>query len=95
MAYVAVAHASTTDRIAVEQTLLDRVREARRSLDENGSTTERRGGDFDEVSVPYADADPLRDWLLAERARIVIEIGLAYGASALAIEPDSRSMTGW
>lgn len=46
---------------------------------------ERRVGDFDRVSVPYPDADVLRDWLLAERARVVIEIGLAYGASALAI----------
>lgn len=61
------------------------MRSARRSLAENGPTNERRVGDFDRVSLPYRDADVLRDWLLAERARVVIEIGLAYGTSALAI----------
>jgi predicted O-methyltransferase YrrM len=45
----------------------------------------RHTGDFDRVSVPSSDADALRDWLLVHRAQVVIEIGLAYGASALAI----------
>lgn len=71
--------------MAADQTLLDRIRKARHSLDENGPTTVRSVGDFNRVSVPYADANVLRDLLLAERARAVIEIGLAYGASALAI----------
>ena len=35
--------------------------------------------------MPVADGDVLRDLLLAERPSTVIEIGLAYGSSALAI----------
>ena len=42
-------------------------------------------GDFERVALPAADCDILRDTLIAERARVVIEIGLAYGSSALAI----------
>ncbi len=37
------------------------------------------------VALPFADGDVLRDVLVAERATTVIEIGLAYGSSALAI----------
>jgi hypothetical protein len=43
------------------------------------------GGDFERVSVPVADSDVLRDLVLAENPGTVIEIGLAYGSSALAI----------
>jgi predicted O-methyltransferase YrrM len=42
-------------------------------------------GDFERVALPAADCDLLRDLLVAERAGVVIEIGLAYGSSALAI----------
>ena len=42
-------------------------------------------GDFECVALPAADCDLLRDLLVAERAGVVIEIGLAYGSSALAI----------
>src|SRR5262249_45302245 len=45
----------------------------------------RSAGDFERVSVPVADSDVLRDLLLAENPGTVIEIGLAYGSSALAI----------
>jgi predicted O-methyltransferase YrrM len=45
----------------------------------------RAEGDFERVSIPDGDADVLRDLLLAENARTVVEIGLAYGSSALAI----------
>lgn len=69
----------------LDRTLLDRVQRARRSLTEDGPSMVRRPGDFDQVSIPASDADVLRDWLVAERAEVVIEIGLAYGASALAI----------
>jgi predicted O-methyltransferase YrrM len=68
-----------------DRTLLDHVRRARRSLSETGPTSVRDPGDFDRISVPSDDADVLRDWLVAEGAQVVIEIGLAYGASALAI----------
>jgi predicted O-methyltransferase YrrM len=42
-------------------------------------------GDFERVALPPADCDVLRDALIAEGARVVIEVGLAYGSSALAI----------
>jgi hypothetical protein len=41
--------------------------------------------DFERISLPADDADILRGLLVAERPRTVIEIGLAYGSSALAI----------
>jgi predicted O-methyltransferase YrrM len=65
--------------------LLMRVRGARRTLLESGPATVRARGDFDRVALPSSDGDALRDLLIAEDARTVIEIGLAYGASALAI----------
>src|SRR5262249_30799793 len=62
-----------------------RIRAARRTLAADGPPRVRSGGDFDRVSVPVADTDVLRDVLLAEKPSTVIEIGLAYGSSALAI----------
>jgi len=41
--------------------------------------------DFERVTLPAADCDILRDTLVSAGARVVIEIGLAYGSSALAI----------
>jgi predicted O-methyltransferase YrrM len=37
------------------------------------------------VALPASDCNVLRDTLIAERAHVVIEVGLAYGSSALAI----------
>ena len=68
-----------------QQDLLGRIREARRRLAADGPSRVRSGGDFERVSVPVSDADVLRDLLLAEKPGTVIEIGLAYGSSALAI----------
>lgn len=65
--------------------LLRRVRLTRRRLAEVGPDAVRGAGDFDRVALPDGDADALRDVLVAENARVVIEIGLAYGRSALAI----------
>lgn len=45
----------------------------------------RSAEDFSTVALPAADADVLRDLLLEEEARTVVEVGLAYGVSALAI----------
>jgi len=42
-------------------------------------------GDFERVALPREDCDNLRDMLVAHDAHAVIEIGLAYGSSALAI----------
>jgi predicted O-methyltransferase YrrM len=64
---------------------LQRVQQVRRALAENGPRVSRAAGDFDQVSLPYTDGDALRDLLVANDARLVIEIGLAYGSSALAI----------
>jgi predicted O-methyltransferase YrrM len=68
-----------------EQDLMRRIQEARRRLATDGPPRLRSGGDFERVSVPAADGDVLRDLLLAEDPGTVIEIGLAYGSSALAI----------
>jgi predicted O-methyltransferase YrrM len=65
--------------------LVGRIREARRRLAADGPPRVRSGGDFERVSLPAADCDVLRDLLLAEQPGTVIEIGLAYGSSALAI----------
>jgi predicted O-methyltransferase YrrM len=45
----------------------------------------REPPDFETVSLPPGDCDVLRDLIVAEGPRIVVEIGLAYGSSALAI----------
>ena len=41
--------------------------------------------EFERVSLPEHECDVLRDVLVAEGACVVIEVGLAYGSSALAI----------
>jgi predicted O-methyltransferase YrrM len=69
----------------VDLELLGRVQHMRRKLAEAGPNDLRSDGDFDCVSVPDGDCDVLRDLLVADEARVVIEIGLAYGSSALAI----------
>jgi predicted O-methyltransferase YrrM len=69
----------------VDLALLSRVQNMRRKLAQVGPDEVRSDGDFERVSVPDGDGDVLRDLLLADNARVVIEIGLAYGSSALAI----------
>jgi predicted O-methyltransferase YrrM len=64
---------------------LTTVRHVRRRLAERGPKHVRADGDFERVSLPHADGDALRDLFIAEGARVVIEVGLAYGSSALAI----------
>lgn len=71
--------------MAAEPTLLETIRRLRRELASQGPGDLRAEGDFARVSIPDRDADVLRDLLLAENARVVVEIGLAYGSSALAI----------
>lgn len=63
-----------------------RVREVRRRLAREGpSRTRDRERDFESVALPGRDCDLLRDLLIAEGAETVVEIGLAYASSALAI----------
>ena len=69
----------------VDKGLVEKIRAARRKLATDGPTRVRSAGDFERVSIGKSDGDVLRDLVLAERARTVIEIGLAYGGSALAI----------
>jgi predicted O-methyltransferase YrrM len=79
------ARRSNTRPMDYEHDLVGRVREARRRLAADGPPRVRSGGDFERVSVPVSDGDVLRDLLLVEQPGTVIEIGLAYGSSALAI----------
>lgn len=62
------------------------MRDVRRRLAEDGPPwTRGHAGDFETVTVPERDCDALRDLLIAEGVETVVEIGLAYGSSALAI----------
>lgn len=65
---------------------LARVRAVRQRLHEHGPARTRPfAGDFASVGLPRPDCDALRDLLISEQAKVVIEVGLAYGGSALAI----------
>ena len=65
---------------------LHQVRAVRAKLHATGPKRARPfEGDFQRVALPAADCDILRDALLAHNANVVIEVGLAYGSSALAI----------
>ena len=65
---------------------LDKVRAVRTHLHDKGPTHLRPfTGDFERVALPRHECDTLRDALIAEHANVVIEVGLAYGSSALAI----------
>lgn len=62
------------------------IREIRRKLVVDGPPWMRPiDDDFTTVTLPEVDCDAVRDLLIAERPSTVIEIGLAYGSSALAI----------
>jgi len=66
--------------------LRTRTREVRRQLVREGpSWTRRRERDFETVTMPERDCDLLRDLLISEGAETVVEVGLAYASSALAI----------
>lgn len=74
---------------------LYRVRAVRAELHAAGPKRRRPfEGDFERVALPAAEGDILRDILVAHRARVVIEVGLAYGSSALAIG-EALCLTGW
>lgn len=58
----------------------------RRELAENGPPRRPADApDFATVTLPAHDCDLVRDVLTGERAGTVVEVGLAYGSSALAI----------
>ncbi|HEY7262878.1 MAG TPA: class I SAM-dependent methyltransferase [Trebonia sp.] len=63
-----------------------RIREARHRLVREGpARTRNRERDFETVTMPERDCDLLRDLLISEGAETVVEVGLAYASSALAI----------
>jgi predicted O-methyltransferase YrrM len=63
-----------------------RIREVRRRLAQEGPPRTRDGeADFETITVPERECDQLRDLLISEGAQTVVEIGLAYASSALAI----------
>jgi predicted O-methyltransferase YrrM len=65
---------------------VSRVRAIRRRLVRDGPARTRGAErDFETVTLPERDCDLLRDLLISEKVRTVVEIGLAYGSSALAI----------
>jgi len=71
---------------AAADTRLERVRAVRAELHAAGPKRTRPfDGDFERVALPATDADTLRDILVAHDVHVVIEVGLAYGSSALAI----------
>jgi predicted O-methyltransferase YrrM len=58
----------------------------RRQLVQDGPPwTRDRERDFETVTMPERDCDLLRDLLISEGVETVVEIGLAYASSALAI----------
>jgi hypothetical protein len=63
-----------------------RIREVRTRLAREGPPwTRGNEGDFQAVTLPERDCDLLRDLLIAERVQTVVEVGLAYASSALAV----------
>ncbi|MCW6010180.1 class I SAM-dependent methyltransferase [Micromonospora sp. CPCC 205371] len=63
-----------------------RVQDVRRRLAADGPPwTRPHERDFETVSMPERDCDLVRDLLIAEGVETVVEVGLAYGSSALAI----------
>jgi predicted O-methyltransferase YrrM len=71
--------------LKVDNDRVEKIRAVRRRLAADGPPRLRSAGDFERVSIPSSDGDALRDLLLAERPSTIIEIGLAYGSSALAV----------
>jgi predicted O-methyltransferase YrrM len=69
----------------LDRGLLASVQDARQRLAKKGPARSRAEGDFERVALPNEDCDVLRDLLVEARAHVVIEIGLAYGSSALAV----------
>jgi predicted O-methyltransferase YrrM len=64
----------------------EHIRDVRQRLARDGPRwTRDHADDFNTVTVPERDCDALRDLLIVESVETVVEVGLAYGSSALAI----------
>jgi predicted O-methyltransferase YrrM len=65
---------------------LARIRQVRQRLARDGpGRTRDQARDFERVTLPARDCDLVRDLLISKGVSTVLEIGLAYGSSALAI----------
>jgi predicted O-methyltransferase YrrM len=64
---------------------LARVQQVRDRLSREGPPRSRGDGDFETVTLPRRECDLVRDLFVDEGVRSVVEVGLAYGSSALAI----------
>ena len=64
-----------------------KISDVRRRLADEGPSRTRGGDDldFERVTLPERDCDLVRDLLIAEQVSTVVEVGLAYGSSALAV----------
>ncbi|MFI5838435.1 class I SAM-dependent methyltransferase [Catenuloplanes sp. NPDC051500] len=81
---------------------VERVRAARRRMASEGPARTRAGkvDDFAVVALDGQDCDVVRDLLIEEQVSTIVEVGLAYGGSALAIgealltvgDPDARHL---
>jgi predicted O-methyltransferase YrrM len=77
---------SHTVTVSRNEDLLEKVRGVRSKLPELASRQILPANlDFETISLPEHDSDVLRDLILAESVQSVVEIGLAFGSSALAI----------
>lgn len=88
----------------VEREAIQRVRAVIASLDREGATPINAGGakaNFRTVTITTREGEALRKWVLTEKATHTIEVGLAFGFSALYIceglllngNPDPRHVT--
>jgi hypothetical protein len=93
-----------TKRSLGQKAIAQQVRTVIDTLDRTGSTTFPAGAakpDFRTVTITISEGDALRRWVLHENASQTIEIGLAFGFSALHIcealllngNPDPRHVT--
>jgi predicted O-methyltransferase YrrM len=77
---------SAHTRVVKTEESRNRIRDVRRQLVQNGPLRSRsQERDFETVSLPERDCDLLRDQLVRAGVETVVEVGLAYGSSALAI----------
>ena len=67
------------------ENLIEKIGQIRSELFDRGPDFERERGDFHRVSLPLRDCEVLRDFVQQSDSTRAVEIGLAYGASALAI----------
>lgn len=95
---------NTKNTLGYYNAAVQRVRAMIKSLDREGSTPINAGGakpDFRTVTITTGEGEAIRKWVITENAARTIEIGLAFGFSALYIceglllngNPDPKHVT--